>query len=54
MNIPRHIRSVVTIYIIGDIGFCHNHHIVIADLYFPNGLGEAKALDVEDVVHTKV
>ena len=43
-----------TIRLVKDLGFCQNHHIVIAKLDRPNGLGKDKYPAIADVVRPEV
>ena len=45
---------VVTINLVGDVGFYLHYHIVISKLDRPNSLGEAKSPAVTDILRLKV
>ena len=47
-------NPVVTIQLVGDLGFCYHHHILFSDLDRPNSLVKTKSPAVADVVHPKI
>ena len=47
-------QAVMSVNLVWDISLCHQHQVIVPNMHNLDGLEEAKAPAVPDIVHSKV